>query len=133
MALVGGRVKNTCVAYVDPEGEFVNHPFTRIIDSDFHVAMTRTWWGDYQDLTSESDREAFQKLAVDTIKNSEKFGFNTAQTNAGAWERFVCPTCVQNESELKRQNGFSDFTATEHASAWEVLETCAAEMRARGE
>ena len=82
-------------------------------------------------------------------EDGERQGFATFATRAGSWRRFACPACqdaaraaarrlgegdarASAAAELDVRDAFASFTAAESASAWEVLETCEAEARARG-
>ena len=138
LALAGGRAT---------VGDAVGLPygFTCAADRDFHAAATGAWWGDHADLARASDRAAFERLARAINEDCERQGFATFATRAGSWRRFACPACQDAARAAARRlrddfyearndvrDAFASFTAAESASAWEVLETCEAEARARG-
>ena len=138
LALGGGRAT---------VGDAVGLPdgFTCAADRDFHAAATGAWWGDHADLARASDRAAFERLARAINEDCERQGFATFATRAGSWRRFACPACQDAARAAARRlrddfyearndvrDAFASFTAAESASAWEVLETCEAEARARG-
>jgi F-box protein 18 (helicase) len=138
LALAGGRA-----TVGDAVG--LAYGFTGAADRDFHAAATGVWWGDHADLARASDRAAFERLARAINEDGDRQGFATFATRAGSWRRFACPACQDaaraaarrlrddfNEARNDVRDAFTSFTAAESASAWEVLETCEAEARARG-
>jgi len=146
LALAGGRATAPT-----PSDSVYIEGFTGAADRDFHAAATGAWWGDHADLARASDRAAFHRLARALREDGERQGFATFATRAGSWCRFACPACqdaaraaarrlgepqgdarASAAAELDVRDAFASFTAAESASAWEVLETCEAEARARG-
>lgn len=152
LALAAGRA----TAWMPSDSADAAFGFTGAADRDFHAAATGAWWGDHADLARASDRAAFERLACSIRDDGERQGFVTFATRAGSWRRFACPACQDaaraaaralresrgedNEREpdigalarLEVRDAFASFTAAESASAWEILETCEAEARARG-
>ena len=145
LALAAGRA----TAWMPSDSADAAFGFTGAADRDFHAAATGAWWGDHADLARASDRAAFHRLARTLREDGERQGFATFATRAGSWCRFACPACqdaaraaarrlgegdarASAAAELDVRDAFASFTAAESASAWEVLETCEAEARARG-
>lgn len=145
LALAAGRA----TAWAPSDSADASSGFTCAADRDFHAAATGAWWGDHADLARASDRAAFHRLARALREDGERQGFATFATRAGSWRRFACPACqdaaraaarrlgegdarASAAAELDVRDAFASFTAAESASAWEVLETCEAEARARG-
>jgi hypothetical protein len=141
LALAAGRA----TAWAPSDSADASSGFTCAADRDFHAAATGAWWGDHADLARASDRAAFHRLARAIDDDAERQGFATFATRAGSWCRFACPACQDaaraaarrlrddfNEARNDVRDAFTSFTAAESASAWEVLETCEAEARARG-
>jgi len=140
LALAGGRATAPT-----PSDSVYIEGFTGAADRDFHAAATGAWWGDHADLARASDRAAFERLARAINEDGDRQGFATFATRAGSWSRFACPACQDAarasarrlrddfyEARSDVRDAFASFTAAESASAWEVLETCEAEARARG-
>ena len=147
LALAAGRA----TARVPSDSAGAARGFAGAADRDFHAAATGAWWGDHTDLARASDRAAFHRLARAIDDDAERQGFATFATRAGSWCRFACPACQdaalaaarglrEDDAEARASAAadldvtavFASFTAAESASAWEVLETCEAEARARG-
>jgi F-box protein 18 (helicase) len=140
LALAGGRATAPT-----PSDSVYIEGFTGAADRDFHAAATGAWWGDHADLARASDRAAFERLARAINEDGDRQGFATFATRAGSWSRFACPACQDAarasarrlrddfyEARSDVRDAFASFTAAESASAWEILETCEAEARARG-
>lgn len=130
LAMVSGRVKNGW-GFSGETQDNIPPPLTRVVDRDFHTAVTKTWWGDYCDLSNEHHRNAFQGLVKHTRHVVNCNAFHAFHSNAGAWEKFWCPACLTKKQEMIAGGGFNTLTATEHASAMELMGTMRAETELR--
>ena len=116
-------------------------------DRDFHAAATGAWWGDHADLArAMTARRSTGSRAPPRRRRAP--GVRHLRHARGSWRRSRArrpgraraaarrlgagAARARAAAELDVRDAFASFTAAESASAWEVLETCEAEARARG-